>query len=612
MNRPESTLRSDEIGPEELAWRTLTGSFKDADFFNAWLALLAADTGAQETLLVLEQSGTGPFAVAAHWPVPTSIEPIMAEALELALAQRRAVAKRGESGGVRAQDCAIACPILAADHLLGVVLVKPQLRPAPDIRRLIRRIQWALPWVTQRVSGRTVDPGDMRAALDLLAAALDHDRAPVAAGAVATALAEQLDCDRVAIGFRRGRSSRVVALSHAGNFAKKAELVTRIADAMDEAIDQDATIIHPSVGRDPLLVDLAHAALADTGRRRWILSVPLHNGNNTVGAVTFERREDRPFAAKDLALVDLATGLLGPVLHEKRLNDRMLATKAMDSAVRMTSAALGPRRLGLKVAVLAGVTALAVLLQTEVDFRVNADAQVEGALRRVIAAPLDGYVTSAAARAGDLVNEGQILATLDDRELSLELRRWETVRAQREREYERALSGAERAMLGIVRAQIDQADAEIALLSERVARTRLAAPFDGVILAGDLDQQVGAPVLRGAVLFELAPFDRYRVILSVDERDLAVVHEEFAGELALASLPGETFPIRIGRITSVARVEDGRNVFRVEAALTEAAPELRPGMRGVAKVLVGRRPILEVWTRNVVTWARLALWRWTP
>jgi hypothetical protein len=58
--------------------------------------------------------------------------------------------------------------------------------------------------------------------------------------------------------------------------------------------------------------------------------------------------------------------------------------------------------------------------------------------------------------------------------------------------------------------------------------------------------------------------------------------------------------------------EDGRNYFRVEAELGEAAPKLSPNMEGVAKVDAGRASLLWAWTRPMVDWVRLTWWKLMP
>ena len=54
----------------------------------------------------------------------------------------------------------------------------------------------------------------------------------------------------------------------------------------------------------------------------------------------------------------------------------------------------------------------------------------------------------------------------------------------------------ERAESRIIRSKRDQAAAQLALLNEQLAHTRITAPFDGLIVSGDLSQSLGAPVER--------------------------------------------------------------------------------------------------------------------
>jgi len=119
-------------------------------------------------------------------------------------------------------------------------------------------------------------------------------------------------------------------------------------------------------------------------------------------------------------------------------------------------------------------------------------------------------------------------------------------------------------------------------------------------------------VEQGKLLFELAPLTAWRVILKVDERDIAYVDASRKGELALAGLAGVRHPFVVKRVTSIAAAEGGVNHFRAEAEIGDASISLRPGMEGVAKIEAGTRTALWVATRRLVSWVRLAVWEWTP
>ena len=58
--------------------------------------------------------------------------------------------------------------------------------------------------------------------------------------------------------------------------------------------------------------------------------------------------------------------------------------------------------------------------------------------------------------------------------------------------------------------------------------------------------------------------------------------------------------------------EEGRNYFRVEAALAEIPGFLRPGMEGVGKIEIGRRQLFWIWTHELFDWLRLWLWSRVP
>jgi multidrug efflux pump subunit AcrA (membrane-fusion protein) len=153
-----------------------------------------------------------------------------------------------------------------------------------------------------------------------------------------------------------------------------------------------------------------------------------------------------------------------------------------------------------------------------------------------------------------------------------------------------------------------EARAQLELVRQQLARTRLLAPMDGIVIKGDLSQTLGAPVQRGDALLTLAPAQQFRLIIEVDERDVAEVKAGQTGQLALSALPVDTLAFTVQRVTPVATVRDGRNAFEVEAKLAGPAPALRTGLEGVAKIDAGERSFAWIWGHRAVDWLRLAWW----
>lgn len=448
----------------------------------------------------------------------------------------------------------------------------------------------------------------LRKALELVALTLDQSHFQRAATALATQLAVELACSRVSIGFLRGRFVTVRALSHSANQGVRSSLLQGIAAAMEEAIDQDAVVTCP--GRDQ--VNIAHRRLLEQNRDTAVCTIPLASDGELVGAMTFERNNGQPFDAATVDLYTHVANLTAPILELKRRNDTWPVIRLAHSASGLLHRLFGPRHAWLKLGALALVLVTASLLVATGIWRVTADATLEGTIQRAIVSPIDGFILDAGVRAGDLVSAGQVLGTLDDRELQLEQQKLSSEKARHSREYRNALAEHDRAQVAILGARISQSDARLQLVNKQLERMQITAPLDGVVVSGDLSQSLGAPVKRGEVLFEVAPLEAYRLVLHVDERDMAGVSTGQAGTLKLTGLPGDALDFEVSRITPVSEAAEGGNYYRVEAQLRDTPGLLRPGMEGVGKIEIGERRLLWIWTHRLVDWLQLKAWAWLP
>jgi RND family efflux transporter MFP subunit len=293
-----------------------------------------------------------------------------------------------------------------------------------------------------------------------------------------------------------------------------------------------------------------------------------------------------------------------------RRDDRWLIARLADSIERQGSLLFGPGHWGRKLAVAGAVVMAAFAYFATGMYSVTGEAEIEGRIQRSVVATFNGFIKEAPARPGDTVSEGQTLAVLDDSDLVLERLRWVTERQRKVFERERAIGERNRADVNITSAEIEEAEAQVKLVDEELSRTRITAPFAGVVVSGDLAQEIGAPVQRGQVLFEVAPLDSYRVAIEVDESQIGDIHVGQSGRLVVTSLPNDVFPLTVSKMTPVAKAHDGHNFFRVEARLNDAAPQLRPGMRGAAKLDVDDRRLVWIWGRSFLNWVALFAWRW--
>ncbi|MDO9297064.1 HlyD family efflux transporter periplasmic adaptor subunit [Bradyrhizobium sp.] len=600
---------------EPVLWKQLGEASDFKAFCDSWLALQCGLIGNVAGGLVVAGQDLAGTPLAVRPPNWTAFW--LADAIRLAAEQQRGVAHYDHSGPEATSDgqrAGFAFPVIVDGKLCAVAAIELHGTSESQARAAMRQLQWGVAGLREYLlrAGRDAtaqQEHQARNALDMLSVVLEQERFGAACRSFVTELAARFKCERVSIGFVKAGHAEVAAISHSAQFGRHMNLVRLVGVAMDEALDQRALILHPP-SSDELNVTRSHAELAQSCGAVAVLTIPLFVSDRFIGAITFERAVDVGFDAATIAVLDGIAATAGPILEEKRRNDRWLIVKAGEASWSLITSLLGPHYAARKLAVVVAVMLAAIGYFWTGLYRVTADAVVEGRIQRSVVAPFNGFVLEAQARAGDTVHAGQILARLDDRDLILERLKWITERQRKVLEFEKAMGDRNRAEQKISTTQIEQADAQIHLVDEQLSRARLTAPFDGLIIAGDLTQSIGASLQRGQELFQVAPLDSYRVVLDIDETQIAEIALDQKGQLVVSSLPAENFPLVVSKITPVSRAHDGRNSFKVEARLTDTPAGLRPGMRGVGKIDINQRRMVWIWTRSFLDWALLTAWRW--
>lgn len=446
------------------------------------------------------------------------------------------------------------------------------------------------------------------AALGAVVTLAEPPRLSEALQALAVDLKDRFNCDRVSIGLAGLRRIRVQTVSNAAQISRAQPLVRNLASAMEEALDQDSPLLWPMSGSDSHRLIEAQAILAENDPRRAVFTIPMTGHDRQIGALVFERHDARGFSQAEMETLEAVVSTLGPLLHEKRRNDRLLVTKALASLRDLTTAIIGRQHFVWKVATLGTAAAIWMLATIQVPYAIKTDAVVQGAQQRLVSASFDGFIAEAPVREGDQVNEGGLLARLDDREQTLELLRLGTQADELKLELERAIGEQERAVAQILRARLEQIEAQRLLIDERIARMRMTAPFEAVVISGDLSRAVGRAVAQGEPLLTIAPTGDYRIRLTVDQSDVDLVESGLVGDMRLTARPSMEHAITLLETLPVAQYGDGRTTFTVDARFLNTPPEALHGMEGSARITIGERTLAAVWLGPV--WERVRLWLW--
>lgn len=599
-------------------WASFLNARSDTALVTGWLSVLASRLpAAREAALLEPDLSAGAFQPIAVVPDPrrdlSHLVPVVEEALKTG---RPAILAEGATSQ-------LAYPVTGAGgQVQAVAALAFGEGGEVAAQDALREVHWAAGWLGKRVwEGRAAEAtGQLEragVALDLLALAGEFRKARPAAMAIVNTLQARIAADRVSMGVlvgrRRSPRMRMFAQSHAAWLKRRSRATELLETAMEEAFDQNRAVATPSLPVTERAIDLAHREVLGAGRTKQILTVPLPDDAGPIGALSAERRREEPaFTEDDLALLESVAALIGPVIEQKRLNDRWFGGRIVDTILHALGVVLGPRRLSWKLLGIALIALGIAAATVQGPFRIGADGSIRGEVQRAATAPFAGFVAEASARAGDTVEEGALIARLQDDDLQLELLRHRSEIDRLSAQARAALAGYERSEVAMLEAQIAQAQAQADLTETELARTRILAPVSGLVVAGDLSQRLGAPVQAGEVLFEIVPDEGWRVDIWVDERDLDHIAVGQTGRIALAGQPSDGLAFVVERITPVAEAREGINAFRVEAELIDVPSALKPGMSGRAKIDAGRDLMVRVWTRRLVDWIRLKAWTWQP
>lgn len=453
------------------------------------------------------------------------------------------------------------------------------------------------------------DVANYAQALEVLAATNVHTRFLSVAMALVNELASRHVCVRVSLGWRQGASIRLRAVSGTDKFERRMAVAQRLEAAMAEAAEQDEEIAWPA-WPDTDVIRRDHEAYAAAERLTGFLTVPLRVEGESRGVLALERAGDAPaFAEADALALRVIADQVARRLDDLHGHDRWFGARWAVATRAWFAGFLGPRQTWLKVSAIAGALLLAFSLLVPLPYRVDANFIVRADELLHLPAPFEGYLGEVRVRPGDLVRANDLLLSLDRSDLYVERAAALAERQRFASEAERAEADKKLADLRAARAALAQAQARLDLVNYRLARAEMRAPFDGVVVEGDLRERIGAPVKPGDVLMKVSRLAGLYVEMRVPEPDIDLVAATRRAEIAFTARPEDTFAVEVDRVEPAAQVEREGNVFVVRGRLAGAQAEwLRPGMSGVAKLETERRTLAWIATHRLVDFLRLKLW----
>lgn len=208
-----------------------------------------------------------------------------------------------------------------------------------------------------------------------------------------------------------------------------------------------------------------------------------------------------------------------------------------------------------------------------------------------VVSEIDASVISIPFEEGSRIKSGDIIAQLDDAQLAAEVSRAEALFNQSKSTYSRVKSIVEQKAgapqdLDDAEASLKVAEANLQLAKARLAKTRITAPFDGIV--GSRKVSVGTFLRTGNAITELANLNEIRVNFSAPERFLAQLKKGAAVNVSSPVYPGH---IVNGRIIAIEPIVDAdTRSAKIVARVQNPDQKFRPGMSANVSVILTERP----------------------
>lgn len=240
------------------------------------------------------------------------------------------------------------------------------------------------------------------------------------------------------------------------------------------------------------------------------------------------------------------------------------------------------------------------------QYRVACDCEIQPVLRRFIASPHDGILEKSLVESGAIVEPDQLVANLDGSQLRIELSGLRAEFAGAKKRRDSAMASKEYGAKQIARSEMQRHQAKIEILEAQLENLEVRSPIAGIVVSGDLEKVEGAPVEMGKTLFEIAPLDNMLAEISIPEADIQYAKPGQTVTIKLNAFPFKSWSGTIEKIHPRAEILEDESVFIAQVRLNNQEDQLRPGMKGSAKIGTHYSPI--GWNLFHQSWEKVRYW----
>ncbi len=338
------------------------------------------------------------------------------------------------------------------------------------------------------------------------------------------------------------------------------------------------------------------------------LVLPIYEREETAAVVVLVFQGDNGLGLRSEGAEVVAT-LLGEAMTIQRRAHPRPVRRVFTWGADMVRAIFGKTAWKLKLAAVLLAAAIAGSAFVPSTYQPSFTARVEAGERRIVSAPFDGFVADADYQLGDRVEAGALLVAMEDSEIRLQSAQIGAELAQIDAELQTARAQRDAAQVRLLEARREQATT-LSLLDRQLELSRFEAQTPAIVVGGDAWRRVGDRVRIGEPLLELAAVDSFRILAFVEEDWVSNATVGTTGDALLTAYPETPIPVRLVDLGADPQTVDGANTFPAWFEMTGPVDaQILDGMRGVIRMDVGERSMLEAYSRGLRRWAERFLWR---
>jgi hypothetical protein len=408
-----------------------------------------------------------------------------------------------------------------------------------------------------------------------------------------------MEYDRACLVVHLGGKTQFSAASNQPLLEKKSKFYQSVARLGKQIREMDRGLLLSSDPESMKIPDLGLYPAAKIELRSYIefsgcqflFCVPLKTGKAIVGHLIFEFLENKP--PSQIHVITMIN--VAPFFAAALANKWLLTKKPKLEQFILPSLKPGQRLkaivtrqapiIGMFVALI-----IIVLFFIPMNFNVGGEADVVPKEKYVAFVKIDGMVDKIFVKEGSRVAQGKTLASLDQKDISFEIKKAQNQFDvfSREMAMLRAEAGEKPSKLGeskLVELKRKSIWEELQFLKWRSQFLDITAPVSGIVITRDVDSLVGKRFKAGDPFCEIAVPGQLWVEVLVPESKITYVKKEQEIEFFLNSAPFTGYSLRVAEIApSPEIIPRLGNVYRVRAPFTDPPQSIRVGLKGVGKI----------------------------